>query len=235
MGNTRRSLALTQELVMAIDRVVPDTGPEPGYEPTSDSEFAEASQRIVDELAGDTLRVFAYGSLIWRPEFEHTGHQIARLAGYRRSFCIDMQSYRGSPDQPGLMMALDVGGSCEGIVYDLPPDDHRSQIERLLRREVPYREDLSFVHWVDVRTADGPRRALTFYASPRSANYFIELPLEEQAQRIALAAGHVGTNAAYLHNTVVKLMEHGIHDSYLWRLQQMVADEILDMLPQLRS
>ena len=235
MGNTRRTLALTQELVMAIDRVVPDPGPEPGYELTSDAEFAEASRRLVDELAGDTLRVFAYGSLIWRSEFEHTGHQIARLAGYRRSFCIDMKSYRGSPDQPGLMMALDIGGSCEGIVHDLPHEDHRSQIERLLRREMPYREDLSFVHWVQVRTADGPRRALTFYASPRSANYFIDLPMEEQAQRIALAAGHVGTNAAYLHNTVVKLMEHGIHDSYLWRLQQMVADEILDMLPQFRT
>lgn len=235
MGNTRRTLALTQELVMAIDRVVPVPGPEPGYELTSDAEFAEASRRLVEELAGDTLRVFAYGSLIWRPEFEHTGHQIARLAGYRRSFCIDMKSYRGSPDQPGLMMALDIGGSCEGIVHDLPHEDHRSQIERLLRREMPYREDLSFVHWVQVRTADGPRRALTFYASPRSANYFIDLPMEEQAQRIALAAGHVGTNAAYLHNTVVKLMEHGIHDSYLWRLQQMVADEILDMLPQFRT
>ncbi len=235
MGNTRRTLALTQELVMAIDRVVPVPGPEPGYELTSDAEFAEASRRLVEELAGDTLRVFAYGSLIWRPEFEHTGHQIARLAGYRRSFCIDMKSYRGSPDQPGLMMALDIGGSCEGIVHDLPHEDHRSRIERLLRREMPYREDLSFVHWVQVRTADGPRRALTFYASPRSANYFIDLPMEEQAQRIALAAGHVGTNAAYLHNTVVKLMEHGIHDSYLWRLQQMVADEILDMLPQFRT
>jgi glutathione-specific gamma-glutamylcyclotransferase len=115
-----------------------------------------------------------------------SGHQIGRLAGYRRSFCIDMKSYRGSPEQPGLMMALDVGGSCEGIVYDLPPDDHRAQIERLLRREVPYRADMSFVHWVDVRTADGPRSALTFYASPRSAGYFVDLPWKSRPNALRL-------------------------------------------------
>ena len=233
MGHTNRKLALTQDLVMAVDRVVPDTGPEPGLDPTTEADFAEAADGLLGELAADTLRVFAYGSLIWRPEFEHVYHQRARLAGYRRSFCIDMQSYRATPDQPGLMMALDKGGSCDGILFDLPPSDHRSQIERLLRREVPYRDDMKFTRWIEVKTSDGPRRALTFYAAPRSAPYFVDLPFEEQAQRIALAAGPVGTNAAYLHNTVVKLMEHGIHDRYLWKLQDLVAAELRAMLPGL--
>ena len=51
----------------------------------------------------------------------------------------------------------------------------------------------------------------------------------EQAQRPARAAGHIGTSAEYLHNTIVKLEEFGIHDSYLWRLQKLVADEIKRM------
>lgn len=66
-----------------------------------------------------------------------------------------------------------------------------------------------------------------------SKGYYLDLPIEQQARRIARAAGHVGSNAAYLHNTIVKLMEHGIHDSYLWRPQELVAAEIRAMRPGL--
>jgi glutathione-specific gamma-glutamylcyclotransferase len=36
----------------------------------------------------------------------------------------------------------------------------------------------------------------------------------------------MGSCAAYLHNTVRHLEDLGIHDRYLWQLQQMVADRI---------
>ncbi len=56
----------------------------------------------------------------------------------------------------------------------------------------------------------------------------VDLPVEVQASRLARAAGSVGICAAYLHNTVVKLMEHGIDDGSLWELQALVAQEISD-------
>ena len=46
---------------------------------------------------------------------------------------------------------------------------------------------------------------------------------------LARACGHMGSGAAYLYNTVAKLAEHGIYDRNLWRLQQMVAAEIMAM------
>jgi cation transport protein ChaC len=46
---------------------------------------------------------------------------------------------------------------------------------------------------------------------------------------LARAAGHGGSGAAYLHQTVTKLEELGIHDSYLWELQHLVAAEIRAM------
>ena len=53
-----------------------------------------------------------------------------------------------------------------------------------------------------------------------------QLAIEQQARRIARAAGHWGHNATYLHNTILKLKDYGIHDSYLWELQALVAQEI---------
>ncbi len=41
---------------------------------------------------------------------------------------------------------------------------------------------------------------------------------------VSIAAG-----AAYLQQTVAKLEEEGIHDSYLWELQRLVAAEIHKM------
>ena len=43
---------------------------------------------------------------------------------------------------------------------------------------------------------------------------------------LARACGHVGSGAEYLYNTVTHLEDHGIRDRNLWRLQQLVADEI---------
>jgi cation transport protein ChaC len=55
------------------------------------------------------------------------------------------------------------------------------------------------------------------------------------AQTLARAAGHWGSAAQYLYNTVAKLEESGIRDRNLWALQELVAEEIRrnhDMLRQ---
>ncbi len=49
---------------------------------------------------------------------------------------------------------------------------------------------------------------------------------------IARAVGHFGSCAEYLHNTVTHLEGMGIRDNYLWRLQQLVSDEIKVLHPK---
>ena len=48
----------------------------------------------------------------------------------------------------------------------------------------------------------------------------------EVAAVLSGACGHWGSGAEYLHNTVLHLEEHGIHDSNLWHLQTLVAERI---------
>jgi len=100
---------------------------------------------------------------------------------------------------------------------------------RLLRRETDYQGDLDAIRWIEVRSGSEKFRALAFWTAPRADASYVKLPIEQQAFLLARAAGHIGTCAEYLHNTIVKLHEHGIHDSYLWRLQELVADEVLRM------
>jgi Uncharacterized protein involved in cation transport len=57
----------------------------------------------------------------------------------------------------------------------------------------------------------------------------VKLPLIRVAQILARACGHIGSDAAYLYQTVSKLEELGIRDRNLWRLQELVADEILSI------
>jgi glutathione-specific gamma-glutamylcyclotransferase len=110
-----------------------------------------------------------------------------------------------------------------------------NEIDKLLRREIPYRRLARAWRWVDVDIAGGRQKALTFYAGMRRDMFYVSLPLHAQAHMLARAAGHGGSGAAYLHQTVVKLEELGIHDRYLWQLQHLVAAEIRAMFPDLAA
>ena len=62
--------------------------------------------------------VFGYGSLLWNPGFEPVEQVRADLPGYRRSFCMLSIHHRGTPEDPGLVLALDAAkaaDACAGL------------------------------------------------------------------------------------------------------------------------
>ncbi|WP_374430031.1 gamma-glutamylcyclotransferase [Tabrizicola sp.] len=221
-----RVMALGPQHVAKVARVVERKPHQVSYRPLSDAEFKAVAQGFLDQLKDAPLWVFAYGSLIWKPEFDHVEARRGRVHGWRRSFCLNITSWRGTDEVPGLMLALDRGGACAGVVYRMPEDDLQARLLRMLYREIAYHEDLPWLRWVTVRTAEGPVRALAFYCAPASHPDLVRLPLEEQAGRLARAAGYVGSCAEYLYNTVSHLEALGIRDRYLWDLQARVAAEI---------
>lgn len=222
-----KPMSLTPELVALVERLEPDPGPEPGTEEHSDADVDEIARQLLDQHTPENLLVFAYGSLIWNPEFEVDTHAKARCDGWHRSFCMRLTRWRGTREQPALMMALDRGGSCVGVLYELRTPDLKSQIIRLLDRELDAKPATNVPRWVSVKTQGGPARALTFVADTNGPAYAGRLPLEDVAAIIARAAGHWGTAATYLQRTVAKLEDHGIHDRNLWRLQELVARHIM--------
>jgi glutathione-specific gamma-glutamylcyclotransferase len=229
-----RNLRLTPDLVA---RVPPHDGVS-GLISTrtdgpSDADYADAVSRVREGgPASGEVRIFAYGSLIWNPEFEFDTECLGTVSGWHRSFCLGwVRIYRGTPERPGIMLALDRGGSCRGVVFRLPSAAVEANLTRILRREMPIKRDGLPCRWMTVRTAEGPVRALGFPISRSSPAYLPGLDEETVVQALATAAGERGTMAEYLASTVQHLEDRGIHDQYLWRMQTLVAERIAALFP----
>ncbi len=221
-----RALSLTAELVALCHREVSKPAANPDQVRFDDADFDHAADKILRRLGDYPIWVFAYGSLIWKPATAPVEQRKSTAIGWRRSFCIEMQSWRGTPEQPGLMMALRKGGTCTGIAQSLQGDDRHSLMVALLRREIGGPVGFSSLRLIDLQSAEGPLRALCFYAEPDEIVGKPELPLEEVAAILVRACGHAGSGAEYLFNTVSALHAEGIYDPELWRLQELTAVEI---------
>lgn len=226
MAGTGRVMALGLAHLAKVAREVPKVERVSHLTKLSDSEMVDVAKSLVDQLDGGPFWLFAYGSLIWRPDFEQVEARRGVVHGWRRSFCLRILDWRATPEQPGLMLALQRGGACTGVAYRMPDDDPPSRMLRLLKREISYREDLSWTRWVTVRGPEGPVRALAFYCAPEGDPDVERLTTDEQARRLALAVGPAGSCAEYLYNTVSHLEALGIRDGYLWDLQARVAAAI---------
>lgn len=227
MPRARRQMALTPDLVACAHRSVTDAGPDPNLVHHSQEDYDAAVRTILAEHPpGRDAWLFAYGSLIWKPEVQHVEERIGTARGWHRSFCLKMTRWRATKEQPGLMMALDRGGQCRGVLYRLPWATLETRLGRLFRREFSVKPPINMPRWIKVETEQEPVRALAFVMNRKSRAYASGLSPEETADFLARACGHEGSCAEYLYNTVSHLEERGIRDRNLWRLQALVADRI---------
>lgn len=228
MDRENRILSLTSAHVALVHREIEDTGPPVGQQTQTDHDYAEwVSQMVASHPAPNSpAQLFAYGSLIWKPEIEHVGERSGILHGWHRSFCLRQLRFRGTPENPGLMMSLDQGGECQGVLFELPREDLETQFDRLFRREFTVKPNTNMPRWVTVDTESGPVDALAFVMSQTSDLYAGNIPLEEVANILANCCRHLGTGAEYLLNTVTQLEARGLHDPGLWRLQELVSERI---------
>ena len=220
-------LSLTADIVARVERFEPDPGPAPGSEELSNEDYEASADKLLAEYTPGTLQVFAYGSLLWSPAFEVTAASPATAVGWHRSFCFTLDRWRGTRELPGLMMALDRGGSCNGHLLQGAAGNVRSELIALLERELDAKHPTNIGKWIWVKTAQGKVRALTFVADKDGPAYAGRISLDEVADIISRAAGHLGSNAIYLQRTVEQLHHHGIKDRNLWKLQERVAELIV--------
>src|SRR4051812_34582582 len=165
--------------------------------------------------------IFAYGSLMWNPDFDFAEARAAFLYGFHRSFCLYSRDYRGTPERPGLVLGLDRGGSCHGIAYRLPPDRLAESLDRIWAREMTGR--VYEMRPIALRMAAGTVRGHACVVRRESPDYAGRLSVEEVARLLAVAVGGRGTGREYLANTVRHLDELGIHDRRLHRIAARVA------------
>ena len=184
-------------------------------------------RRTIAHLLGptgvhDEVWIFAYGSLIWKPACDFIEMRVGRVHGWHRAFCLGWNNrFRGSDANPGLMLALDRGGACNGVLYRLPPGQIEQAMHKLMEREMGWLPSPFPPRWVNARSGDR-----TFCIDRHSGRYISGLTIDAIADVLARAVGSRGSMAEYLFATVQHLEEMGIHDPHLWQLQALVADRI---------
>jgi cation transport protein ChaC len=159
--------------------------------------------------------VFGYGSLVWNPEFTVAEQVIARLSGYRRSFCMRSIHHRGSEDIPGLVLALDEqpGATAIGLALRVADGMEAATLIALRERELISSAYLERIVTLDLQ--DGRTVQAVAYVIDPDHDQYCHLDLEEQARVIAHAVGGRGPNHEYLSRTAQHLNDLGIGDTDL--------------------
>ena len=169
----------------------------------------------------DDLWVFGYGSLIWRPGFEYLERAPARLIGGHRALCVFSHVHRGTPERPGLVLGLDLGGACRGVAYRVAAKKRAGTIAYLRAREQVtsvYRETLR-----SVTLLSHPQRrvsALCYMIDRGHHQYAGRLDLATQLHLVRQGHGQSGPNREYVLSTVHALEALGLYDRDLHLLAE---------------
>lgn len=217
---------LTEAHIRRVHREIADLGAWPGLEPFTEAQYDEHLSAFLQDRPEGPIGVFAYGSLIWKPAFEPAATLRATARGWERAFTLRLKRFRGTPECPGLMMQIDQGGTCEGVLHVVPPTREWEVLSDLWRREMTVYPPGNLPRWIEAQADGRLWRAIAFTANPESPNYAGRLLLDEVAACLAEACGHWGSGAEYLLQTITALEREGIHDPQLWELQERVAEQI---------
>jgi len=171
---------------------------------------------IATAPSSDAIWVYGYGSLIWNPAFHYVEKVRGRVHGYHRSFCMWTKLGRGCEDNPGLMLGLERGGSSTGVSYRVDPDEAKTELDILFRREL-----MSYAYiptWVSFVADDRRFKAMTFVMDPKHERYVTGVDDETIIRHISTAVGPLGRNCDYLFDLVDHLRELDFRDRRLEKL-----------------
>jgi cation transport protein ChaC len=171
--------------------------------------------------ADEDLWVFAYGSLIWRPDFAHVERVPARLIGAHRALCVYSFVHRGTPERPGLVLGLDHGGTCRGVAYRVAARERAATLAYLRAREQVTKVYIERVRPVELIGHKQPRIQAVCYMVDRShPQYAGKLSLDEQLHIVRHGHGRSGANRDYVLSTVQALEAMSCRDRALHLLAE---------------
>lgn len=164
--------------------------------------------------------VFGYGSLMWNPGFPYTERAPARIYGFHRCLCVVSTNYRGTDENPGLVLGLDRGGSAVGRAFHVAKENVNNVLEYLEEREQITK--VYCPHFAKTRLNDGRIvNAYTFIARHDHAQYAGPMSRQKCAAMVAKGVGERGSSLEYLANTVEHLDQLGIKGTELHRVLEM--------------
>ncbi|WP_028693228.1 gamma-glutamylcyclotransferase [Pseudomonas cremoricolorata] len=180
----------------------------------SQEQLLNSMSSTMSRHSGGPVWLFAYGSLIWRPEGTALERQRARVHGYHRGLYLWSHEHRGTPQTPGLVFGLDRGGSCSGFAYRLDEGSLEDSLMALWQREMPF--PAYRPHWLNCRLDDGSKvQALGFVLERHLPCYAGNLPDTLLGEILETAQGRFGSTRDYVEQTLHALRHHQMPDRNL--------------------
>lgn len=170
----------------------------------------------------DDFWVFGYGSLMWRPGFDFIEKQRAQLYGYRRTLCIRSYVHRGTPEDPGLVLGLDRGGSCSGVAFKVAANHGEDVMAYLRSRELT--TNVYLERMGQIQLSDKSRvQAYCYVADTNHIQYAPHITIDRAVEVVQHAKGQSGVNTEYVCSTVEHLRTMNLKDAWL----EEVADRLV--------
>jgi len=189
----------------------------------------------------DSLWIFGYGSLVWRPAFPHRDRCSAYIEGFARRFWQGSTDHRGLPSLPGRVVTLLPDAAmpelepsyapsrCWGTAYEVPVDDPDGVLAGLDHRERGGYDRVELDVFLSELGGSGARRrvrGLVYIAGPTNPNYLGPAPIEAIASQVAGAVGPSGANPEYVFELAASLRAMGADDAHVFDLASAVQARV---------
>lgn len=180
------------------------------------------------------IRVFGYGSLIWKPDFEYDTMHLGYIEGYERRFWQGSIHHRGTVENPGRVLTLTKkeNGRCYGVVYEVTGTEKiKAALDYLETRERHLGGYDIVIVPVIIPDIDGSNKSLVsilYYATPQNDLFFGDGPLNRIAENIVSAQGVCGYNCEYLLR-ITDFMRAEVpleREQHLYDLDMLVRDKL---------
>ena len=164
---------------------------------SDDERRASLEATLAAQPAPGDVWLFGYGSLIWNPAFHYVERKPVLIRGWHRQFCLSTPIGRGTPDQPGLVLGLDRGGSCKGVAFRVTRAEAEAELELVWRREMV--TGAYVPRWVTLHAPDLPdgTSGIAFIINRAAPNYVRPRSEADTARVIATACGVLGSCRDY--------------------------------------
>ncbi|XP_057316150.1 glutathione-specific gamma-glutamylcyclotransferase 1-like [Hydractinia symbiolongicarpus] len=179
----------------------------------------------------ECIYVFGYGSLTWKPDFEHDGMYLGYIKGYERRFWQGSTHHRGTVEKPGRVLTLTEveKGVCWGAVFKIVG---KEKIEKAfdclqLREQSIGRYEVHLMP-VFLKNSVQPLHAIVYYATPDNELFLGNDSLDALADDISTSCGAVGHNIEYLFRLSDFLRKYlpNERDEHVFKLDALVRSKI---------
>lgn len=171
--------------------------------------------------------LFAYGSLLWRPDFAVSERVRGFVHGWSRRFWQGSTDHRGVPGAPGRVVTLARTAAeerCWGVAYRLDEATYPATLDALDRREQGGYERHELQFHCDDPDRQGMLNTLVYLAGPHNQHYLGPAPLSHIAEQTRTASGPSGANLDYVLRLDAALRELGVEDEHVSELALLLRE-----------